>query len=191
MAAQVTGSKLASGRIRTGRAAVLLVIGALAVGLSACGSASSTSATRSTSSVANKEAGYKDVQLDVVNKNPKILFVTLCADTNALGHGPCKSQGDLNTGESNQLTSTAVGGSIWFRNGNIIEYRAKNPDIGEPSIRLWVRGDSDKVTYQNQQDADQFNLSEGQTVETNVGGHLFDMARSNDTDYKVMSLTVR
>jgi hypothetical protein len=191
MAAQPTGSKLSSGCIRTGRATVLLVIGALVVGLSACGSNSSTVAKVPTSSVAKKEAGYKNVQLEVVNKNPKTLFVTLCADTNALGHGTCQSQGELAMGDSNHLTSEAVGGSIWVRNDNIIEYRAKNPDVGEPSIRLWLRGRSDNDTNQNQQNAEQFNLSEGQTVETNVGGHLFDMARGDDTDLKVMTLTVR
>ncbi len=190
MAAQVTGSKLASGRIRTGLATVLVAIGALVVGLSACGSGSSTSATGSTSSVVKQEAGYKNVQLDVANKNPETLYVFMCADTNALGHGPCKSQGYLAKGESTHLTSEVVGGYIHFR-GNTVEYRAKNPDVGDPSIRLWPTGSTDKATNQNQQNADQFNLSEGQTVETNVGGHLFDMARSNDTDYKVMSLTVR
>ncbi len=184
-------SKLSSRWLGARLAAVLLALGALAVGLAACGSNASTSATGSTSSVAKKEAGYKDVQLDVVNKNPKTVFVTLCADTNALGHGPCKSQGDLALGESNHLTSEVVGGSIWFRNSNVIEYRAKNPDIGEPSIRLWPRGSTDKATDLNQQNADQFNLSERQTVETNVGGHLFDMARADDTDVKVMTLTVR
>jgi hypothetical protein len=182
-------------RIAPRRAAVLLTLGAVVVGLSACGSSSDSSAKGSTSTVVKKEAvkkeaGYKDVQLEVTNKNAMTLFVTACADTNGLGHGPCHATGNLATNESTHLTSAAVGGSIWFRD-NIIEYRAKNPDIGEPSITLWLRGGTDNDTFKNQQDAPQFNLSEGQTVEKDVGGHLFDMARGGDTDVKVMSLTVR
>ncbi len=185
-------SKLSSRRIGARSGALLLALGALAVGVAACGSNSSTTATRSTAPVAKKEAGYKDVYLTVINKNPKTLFVTACEDDpDFYGHGTCRASGDLATGDSIDLTKTAVGGSIVFRGDNTVEYAAKNPDVGRPSIRLWLTGSSDTDTNQNQHDAPRFYLDEGQTVETSVGGHLFDMARSNDTDYKVMSLTVR
>jgi hypothetical protein len=187
-----TPSKLPGRWIGARPAAVLLTLGALVVGLAACGSNASTSATGSTSSVAKKEAGYKDVQLTVVNKNPKTVFVTACEDDpDFYGHGTCRASGDLATGESLDLTKAAVGGSILFRGDNTVEYAAKNPDVGKPSIRLWLTASSETDTNQNQHDADRFYLSEGQTVETNVGGHLFDMARGDDTDFKVMTLTVR
>ena len=187
-----TASKLSSRRIGARQAAVLLALGALAVGLSACGSSSSSSsATAPTSSVAKKEAGYKDVQLEVVNKNSKPLFVTFCEDdVSVFRHGTCRSSSDIDTDKSNQLTSAAVGGAISFPGDNTVEYRAKNPVVGLPSISLWLRASTEDDTTHNEHYADLFHLSEGQTVETDFGGHLFDMARADDTDVKVMTLTV-
>jgi hypothetical protein len=185
-------------RIGARPAAVLLAIGALSVGLAACGSSSSSgssSANGSASAVVEKQAGYSDVELNLVNKSPERLYVFLCQDTNGLGQGDCGNGTYLDTGESTHLTSAAVGGIIHYPNGkNSMEFRAKNPDIGAPSFEIWgyegKSSSTNHATDENQQAAEYYKLDEGQTVEKDFGSHLFDMWRSNDTDVKRMQLTV-
>jgi hypothetical protein len=173
-----------SGRLIGARsAAVLLALGALAVGLSACGSSSSTSATRSTSSVAKKEAGYKDVQLTVVNKSLYRLSVKMCG-------ADCETV-DLGAGESKTVSSDRVDGQINVEKLNAagsccdvtndVYFSSDNPDVGEPSITVGKWDD-----YPN---LPQWHLAEGDTRDTTVGGNVFFMARGDDTDVKVMTLT--
>ncbi len=169
-------------------AAVLLMLMVLSVGLSACGSSSSSSGAKgSTSSVVKKEAGVfgKDVQLTVTNKSPYMLNIKICGAT-------CEDSVDLGTGESKTATGDRVDGDIRFLKvnpgsgvccdvTNEVYFTSENPNVGEPYISVGAFADLLKLP--------KWHLAEGDTRDTTFGGNVFFMARGDDTDYKVMTLT--
>ena len=149
---------------------ILLAIGALSLGVAACGSSSSSNASNSTSSV-KKEAGdfTIPVQLKVTNNladTMKAYFNT--TDTS----GPFTVY--LHKDESRTETGkNGVSGEITVGAANA-EFSAFNPDFGKPYIRLGG------TTY---------SLAEGDTLHPSVNGVTFTLHRDDDTDVKVMQLT--
>jgi hypothetical protein len=65
-----------------------------------------------------------------------------------------------------------------------VYFLADNPTIGEPFIQI----DPNRF----HRDADfGYKLSEGETRTVTIGGHLFDLERRGDTDYKEMRLIAK
>jgi hypothetical protein len=153
----------------------------LAVGISACGSGSSSDASKSTSSVVKKEAGaFTDpVQLKVVNNLPDWIadrdrFRAYFDTTDTSGPfsvNLLKGESRTETGEngvSGEITAS-FGGSA----SHTVGFSSFNPDFGQPYIRLG---------------GETFHLSEGETQTPTVDGLPFTLHRSDDTDVKVMQL---
>jgi hypothetical protein len=191
-------------RRRGGGALVaLLAIGILPIGLAACGSGSS-STTAEGSTAVKKEAGLfnKDVQLTVVNHSSKTIHVEFCSKLNPT----CSSTNIDPGGSGNQQGSSIVAGQITFYAeqpityednstnnpavSNVVDFYADNPEVGEPWISV-LSVDSDPIPLSSDPgDIPRWRLSEGETEGTDIGENGFSMSRSEDTDYKVMTLTV-
>jgi hypothetical protein len=164
----------------------------LSVGLVACGSGSSSDGEGSTTAVVKKEAGLSsDPRVEVANQTPDDLEVTMCKDIElSLNDSDnCPVGGYLSPGESFNLTLPhQVVGRIGFRTTQDfagVDYRALSPYVGLPGFDLWKSG-TDK-RYENPQE---FRLSVGETQKADIGVHTYAMSRADDTDYKVMKLTV-
>ncbi len=173
-------------------AAPLLAVEVALLGLTACGSASSTSKVKSKSPVVEKKAGAftKDVQLEVVNDRADggSIDVSLCISQAAPEvQGDCPFNGSLDKGKSASLTSDTVGGSVHFEirryGGGTVEFRAVNPSVGEPYFALW----ENSVHIQVQK----HELVEGEIVQAQVGGMPVQVERRGDTDVKVMRLIAK
>jgi hypothetical protein len=183
--------------------ALLLVVGALAVGLAACGSSSSTGAHGSTSGVKKEASAFasRDVQLTVVNKTESkgSLIVSVC-DPAAIGGytlGPCPEFNGyvLAYGKSAYRThEDAVTGTVKDGAGNGFIFRAENPSVGAPFIELWGIDHPGSKKY---------NLFEGTTIgclgpdnptgcaSLYVGQRKIVLYRDADTDrVKVLSITL-
>ncbi len=193
-----------SGR-RGGRALVAsLAVGVLTIGLAACGSGSSGT-TGEGSAAVKKEAGLfnKNAQLTVVNHSPKTILVTLCSRTMAEG---CSSK-RIDAGGSEQAQGKSiVAGEITFyaeqfviyEDGstnnpavsNVVDFYADNPEVGEPWLSVLSRSDDSMPRSSDPGNIPRWRLSEGETQSADVGANRFSMSRSEDTDYKVMTLTV-
>jgi hypothetical protein len=189
---------------RSGGALVaLLALGILAVGLAACGSGSSS--TTDEGSGVKKEAGLfnKDVQLTVVNHTSRAIYVTFCSKLTSEG---CTSK-QIEAGNSEYAHgSSVVAGEINFyaeqpvinEDGstnqpaitNEVDFYAENPEVGEPWVSVLSRDTDPLPRSSDPGDIPRWRLSEGETEGTDVGPNGFSMSRSEDTDYKVMTLTV-
>jgi hypothetical protein len=191
-------------RKRGGGALVaLLAVGVLAIGLAACGSGSSS--TTGESSTVKKEAGLfnKDVQLTVVNHSSKSIYVTLCSKLITEG---CSSKQIAAGGSESAQGSSIVAGEIDFyaeqpviyEDGstnhpavsNEVDFYADNPEVGEPWVSVLSRDTDSMPRSSDPGDIPRWRLSEGETQTTDVGQNGFSMSRAEDTDYKVMTLTV-
>jgi hypothetical protein len=166
--------------------AVLLMLGALSVGLSACGSESSSS-SGSTAPRVKKEAGVtRDTELTVANESPYTMNVKLCD----LSDDPCETV-DLDKGDSATRTGDRPDGDIRFLKAgpagspdvtNLVYFQADNPTIGQP----WISVDNSAgLDYSN---LTKWKLGEGNTYDTNtsVAGNGFEVKRSDDTDSAVV-----
>ncbi len=167
-------------------AALLLTVGTLSAGLSACGSSSSTQTGTPSASVASKAAGAfsKEVQVTVLN-DPSTggsLFMSVCAAGSTVAAPTCGSP-VVADGDSIYLTSEAVNGLVKDGTSTGFYYYAQNPAVGEPSFSLWKIGDP-------QGGAEQIKLSENETVTKFIAGRKIELARGPDTSVKVMTLKV-
>jgi hypothetical protein len=156
-------------------------MGVLSVGLSACGSDSSSDssgASGSTSSVVEKEAGVLHVLLTVANQSGIGLNTRLCDESTC-------DTGTMQNGDSKQAASGGYfqpSGYIDYPDGSRVYFAAQNPAIGEPFIKV----STDLLG--NNGPGNVF-LSEGETTSVTAGGHAIGLERGGDTDYKVMRLT--
>jgi hypothetical protein len=149
---------------------MLLALAAISIGVAACGSTSSTDASKSTSTV-KKEAGdfTIPVQLKVTNNRAdtmKAYFDT--TDTS----GPFtvylhKDESRTETGKNGLSGEITVGAAK-------ADFSAFNPDFGRPYIRLGGTN---------------YSLSEGDTLHPEINGVTFTLHRDDDTSVKVMQLT--
>jgi hypothetical protein len=186
-----TASKLSSRWIAARQAAVLLIIGALSVGLSACGSDSSSdssNASGSTSAVVEKEAATSQVQLTVVNHASEPVNDAFCRDQAFYSVLDPPSQCNLNglyPDQTDSFTANPVYGDIqWAQSGTgRVYFEAHNPSIGEPSITLISASPPNDPI-------EKFTLGQGETKDKTVGSHDYSMHRADDTDVKVMTLTM-
>jgi hypothetical protein len=164
----------------------LLTIGVLSIGLSACGSSSSSGTHGSTSSAVKKKAGAfsKDVQVTVHNEPSTggSLFMSVCQAGSDIATPTCGST-VVADGAEVHLTHEAVAGLVKDGAGNGFYYYAFNPSVGEPYFKLWKIGDLESS-------AEKIALSEGQTVTKYLGGRKIDLLRDTDTDVKVMVIKV-
>jgi hypothetical protein len=158
-------------------AAALVLTGLLLVGLSACGSGSSSDTKGSTSTVPKKQAGGKAIYLTVANENRAPITLTICGDRT------CRPSNKLSPGETVAVAAGEVNGSLVFEDGYRVEFRAQNPLIGTPYIGLQSRNpdQSERVS----------NLSEGERRVVTLNGKPFTASREPDTDdYKQLTLKV-
>ena len=174
-------------------AAVLLAIGVLSVGLAACGSGSSSdssSANGSASPVVEKQAATSQVQLTVVNHSSEPVNDAFCRDQVFYNAGVpdtpevCNLNG-LYPGDTDSHTANPVYGDInWAQTGTgRVYFEAHNPGIGQPSITL--------ISATSPHDPiEKFTLGAGDTQNKTVGSHEYSMSRADDTDVKVMTLTL-
>ena len=186
--------------IRARPAALLLTIGALSVGLSACGSSSSTGTHRSASPKVKKEAVVlgKDVQFTVTNEPSTggSLRVSVCDATSegssadvavrvAITWDACPEFHNyvLGEGKSAYRTHEAVAGDVRDGADNGFEFYAANPNVGRPYIILHKL---ETPTYTN----DAVSLSEGLTVIKDLAGRRIELWRGEDTDVKVMGIRI-
>lgn len=163
-------------RARTG-ALLLLTILALAVGVSACGSSSSTATKRSTSRVVKKEAGLLHVELTVFNMTEHPLDLVLCDES------VCTTYKGMENDKSATERSGAYfkpDGHINYPDGSVTYFAAQNPAFGEPFVNV----STDPVGN----DGPNVHLFEGESRTIVVGGHHFYVDRQGDTNYKVMRL---
>lgn len=185
-----TASRLARS-IGARPAAVLLAIGVLSAGLAACGSDSSSdssNANGSASPVVEKQAATSQVQLTVVNHASEPVNDTFCRDQvfySVLDSPSVCNRNGLYPGDTDSHTANPVYGDIeWAQSGNgRVYFEAHNPSIGEPSITLI------SATPPNDP-IEKFTLGAGETQNKTVGSHDYSMHRDDDTDVKVMTLTV-
>ena len=157
--------------------AVLLTIGALSLGVSACGSSSSAGSHKSTSSGVKKEAGLLDVQLTVYNMTGNSLKVELC------GAKSCTIYPAMENGKS--VTEVSGGGyhkpdgQLKYPGGSTVYFHSANPLVGEPFVNVSTNVVSNDPNLY---------LAEGESKTIIVGGDHFYVDREPDTDYKVMRL---
>ncbi len=113
--------------------ALLLTVGVSLVGLSACGSSSSTNSTRSSSSVVKKEAGLLHKDLTVINNSGHPLPVQLCDESS------CPFDGEMQNDQSESAQSGGFlkpQGHIQYPDGSRVFFYTDNPTIGLPFIDL-------------------------------------------------------
>jgi hypothetical protein len=206
-----TASKLLSRLIGARTAAALLTVGVLSVGLSACGSDSSSdsasAAEGSASSVVNKEAGiYRYVQLTVKNDtSPEndpdsgpwfyVCFTQpdKCGDGHGIKPDPARGgDGETATAPSTVLPLDDVTGELAYPPGySYWVFTAHNPAAARPTITLQryttiQSGCTPLPAPCSVGDAQKWALDEPSAGQDNaqdvkIGGNSFVLTRSPDT----------
>jgi hypothetical protein len=168
----------------------LLAVGALAVGLTACGSDSSSDSSNakgSTSTVVKKHAGlYRDVQLEVLNSSPKQVSVSLCTDYIDANHrANCPAGGHLEPSDSAHFTSGEVSGALY--SAGHIAFRVVNPAGARPYFDIFPTGD----TYSTDVGTYRFSVGDDPVVKDFNHSVVIRMERFEDTENAiVMKMTV-
>jgi hypothetical protein len=170
----------------------VLAFGAISLGVAACGSGSSSDSSSgdkaSSSAVVQKEAATSQVQLTVVNNASEPVNDAFCRDQvfySVLNPPSLCNLNGLYPGDTDSSTANPVYGDIqWLQSGTgRVYFESHNPSIGQPSITLISAAPPNDPIGK-------FTLGEGETQSTTVGSHDYSMHRGDDTDSKVMSITL-
>jgi hypothetical protein len=158
--------------------AVLLTVGMMSVGVSACGSSSKSSTT-----VGKKHAAQiftKDISLRIVNRGlDSTIHVYFCGDFD----NPCngKSVYHICHLEDRQIChrvfQISPSGRILLANGQFLTFGARNPLTGRPQMALF-------------DPTDIVPLVEGEIQTRHRNGYKIVLSREADTSVKNMTLEV-